>query len=109
MTVLIITSMFWFTWTTSLASLQILIAFLRNLSSPPFLIILKDLGTPDCYLGAKVGCYTINDTINTWFMSAESYLEKALPVIEERFGSLKCASLDTPAHLDYHPEMDQIF
>ena len=43
-------------------------------------------------------------------MPAELYLEKAIPVIEERFGSLKSlfpkSLLETPASPDYHPELD---
>jgi hypothetical protein len=53
------------------------------LQSDPFNYRLKDIGPPTRYLGAKVACYTLPDSgVNTWYISAESYLQKAIPVIE---------------------------
>ena len=44
-------------------------------------------------------------------MSAESYLEKAMPIIEECFGSFKNliskSRLKNPAALEYHPEINE--
>jgi hypothetical protein len=44
-------------------------------------------------------------------MSADGYLEKALPVVKERFGPLKSlftkSRCDIPAPPNYHPELDQ--
>ena len=45
-----------------------------------------------------------------WYMSAEAYLEKANPVIEERFGPLKAlfsSCIRAPASPNFHPELDQ--
>ena len=57
-----------------------------------------------------IGKYTIEGTgIQTLYMSAENFLEKALPmIIEERFGSLKTiygsnSRLGAPASPDYQP------
>jgi hypothetical protein len=59
-------------------------------------------------LGAKVGQ---QEEESTWFMSASSYLEKALSVIEECSGDLSKlfnrSSLNTPTPTDYHPETDE--
>jgi len=50
------------------------------------------------------------DGFITKFISAEDYLEKALPNIEERFGKLESlftrSKLGAPASTDYHPEID---
>ena len=77
--------------------------FIVLLSQPPFEYHLKDVGTPEQYLGAIIGYFTLdgcNGAMDTLLMSAESYLEKAIPLVEEHFGSLKSlfpkASLDTP-------------
>jgi Reverse transcriptase (RNA-dependent DNA polymerase) len=48
---------------------------------------IKDVGPPSRFLGAKIGPLTL-DGIDTWFISAEEYLMKAIPVIESRFGKL---------------------
>ncbi len=67
------------------------------------------VGPPDTFLGAKIGRYDIGD-LSTWYISAEAYLEKALPNIELRFGKLdkmfSKSRLDTPAPTDFHPEID---
>jgi hypothetical protein len=80
----------------------------RQLQEEPFNYTMKDVGPPVRYLGAKIGR---QEDENTWFMSANSYLEKALPVIEERFGDLSKvfsrSTLDAPAPTDYHPETDE--
>mmetsp|Transcript_25131 Transcript_25131/g.35992 ORF Transcript_25131/g.35992 Transcript_25131/m.35992 type:complete len:151 (-) Transcript_25131:753-1205(-) len=42
-----------------------------------------------------------------WSMSAHDYLEKAIPVVEERFGCLKQNNkITTPLPCHYHPELD---
>ena len=70
---------------------------------------LKDVGPPTRFLGAQIGRYTLG-TGDTWFISAEAYLEKAIPTVEERFGKLESlfqrSRLDTPAPTDFHPEVD---
>jgi hypothetical protein len=85
---------------------------LNALKGPPFEYRLKDVGEPTRYLGAQIGRYSLEDSVtDTWFMSADAYLDKALPIIEERFGSLKSlftkSCCDVPAPPDYHPELDQ--
>jgi hypothetical protein len=80
------------------------------LQAQPFNYVLKDVGPPKRYLGATVGPYDL-DGINTWFISAEGYLEKAIPAIEEKFGKLETlfakSKLGAPAAHDYHPEIDE--
>jgi Reverse transcriptase (RNA-dependent DNA polymerase) len=49
---------------------------------------LKDVGPPTRFLGAIIGRTTLEDGFETWYISAESYLEKAIKAIEERFGKL---------------------
>ena len=39
-------------------------------------------------------------------MSAEQYLEKALPIIKQWHGPLKHHKLDTPLPANYHPKLD---
>jgi hypothetical protein len=70
---------------------------------------LKDVGEPTRFLGAKIGPVTV-EGIDSWSISAQSYLEKALATIEETFGKLDTLFAkgrnDTPAPTDFHPEMD---
>ena len=66
---------------------------------------LKDVGTPTRYLGGIIGRYDCAGT-NTWFISAEDYINKALPIIETRHGILKQNKADTPLPGSYHPELD---
>ena len=49
--------------------------------------------------------------METWFILAEEYLAKAIPIIEENYGALKAlfkGKLDAPAAPDYHPELDSL-
>jgi hypothetical protein len=67
---------------------------------------LKDVGPPKRYLGGTIGTYDLNGT-QTWSLSAQEYLEKALPIIEKRHGSLKANNkITTPLPGNYHPELD---
>jgi hypothetical protein len=70
---------------------------------------LKDVGEPTKFLGAKIGKYT-TDCQDLWYISAESYLEKVLVAVEERFGKLDTlfarSRIDTPAPKDFHSEID---
>jgi hypothetical protein len=70
---------------------------------------LKDVGKPTKFLGAKIGKYTTNGQ-DLWYISAESYLEKLIVAVEERFGKLDSlfaqSQMDTPAPTDFHPEID---
>jgi Reverse transcriptase (RNA-dependent DNA polymerase) len=70
---------------------------------------LKDVGVPTRFLGAKIGKKMINGS-EYWYISAESYLKKALNTVEERFGKLDTlfgkSQLNTPAPTNFHPEID---
>ena len=52
-------------------------------------ISFKDVGPPTRYLGAKIGKYQLANGQETWNISAEDYLAKAIPVIEQSYGPLK--------------------
>jgi len=83
-----------------------------QLQSDPYNYRLKDVGPPTRYLGAKIERFIdCEQGINTWSISADLYLEKVLPVIEERFGSLKQLigniRSNVPADPKYHPEIDE--
>ena len=62
------------------------------------------------HLGASVGVYDVNASVggpeeSHPFMSAEAYLEKAIPVIESHF-DLSKFSAKVPQPKDHHPELD---
>jgi len=69
-------------------------------------------GTPPTrYLGAKIGKQQLENGSEAWFISAEDYLEKALPVIEATFRPLKAmfkTKLDAPppASPNFDHELD---
>ncbi len=79
------------------------------LQAPPFNYELKGVGPPTRYLGVTIGDYMLG-TYKTKYLSAEGYLEKAIPTIEERFGNLselfRKSSCYVPAPPTYHPEVD---
>ena len=79
------------------------------LQQPPHNYTLRDVGEPTRYLGANIGKYNL-DGKDTWFLSADEYLQKAIPTIEERYGKLEekfpKSKLGIPAATDYHPEID---
>jgi len=66
----------------------------------------KDVGPPSRYLGAMVGRYD-KDGHKTWYLSAKDYLSKAIPVVEEHYGTLNKCEADTPLPPHYHPEDEQ--
>lgn len=69
---------------------------------------LKDVGEPSRFLGAKIGRVVVEGK-DSWFISAQDYLEKALATIEETYGKLEQlfkTRMDTPAPTDFHPEID---
>jgi hypothetical protein len=80
-----------------------------NLLESDYKYRLKDVGPPTRFLGARIGTVTLEGQ-DTWFISAEAYLEKAIATIEERFGKLDTlfpkSKLATPAPTDFHPELD---
>ena len=81
----------------------------KTLKSGPYNYTLKDVGTPERCLGAKVGEYQLGNE-KAWYMSAELYLHHAIKEIERKWGDLsKVAnrrSLDIPANPKCHPEID---
>lgn len=73
---------------------------------------LKDEGPPSRYLGAEIGRFQLTTNLETWYMSADLYLEKTLVEVEKKWGDLKNmfknrSKLDTPAPTKFHPEVDQ--
>jgi hypothetical protein len=63
---------------------------------------LKDIGEPSRFLGAKIGCVMLGVKY-TWYISAQTYLEKALATIEESYGKLGTlfrTLTETPAPTD---------
>lgn len=52
-----------------------------TLKGPEHNYRLKNEGPPERYLGARIGCYTVNGR-DTWFMSADLYLKKAIEEVE---------------------------
>lgn len=67
---------------------------------------MKEIGEPKIYLGMTIGHYEFGDGTKSWYMSAESYLEKAIPVIEDKWGMLTNKYCETPLPYNYHPELD---
>ena len=79
---------------------------INSFAEPPYLYCLKDVGPPTRYLGAKIGRHQLDNDMETWFISAEECLTKAIPIIEENYGALKAlfkGKLDVPAAPNYHP------
>jgi hypothetical protein len=66
---------------------------------------LKGEEEPKCYLGATIDKYNLDGKI-CWSISAKSYLEKAIPTVEEEFGNLfkafdkKVVSVNARTHSD---------
>mmetsp|Transcript_12139 Transcript_12139/g.17505 ORF Transcript_12139/g.17505 Transcript_12139/m.17505 type:complete len:474 (-) Transcript_12139:35-1456(-) len=68
---------------------------------------LKDVGPPKRYLGAKIDRFELDHNCSTWSLSAQEYLEKALPIVEQRQGTLPINKAHTPLPSGYHPELDE--
>jgi len=69
--------------------------------------VVEDPGTAPCrYLGAMVGQYQFGDGSLAWSMSAEDYLTKAIPTIEEAWDEKLCRKASSPLPAGYHPEID---
>jgi hypothetical protein len=70
---------------------------------------LKGEEEPKRYLGATIDKYDLDGKI-CWSISAKSYLEKAIPTVEEEFGNLFKAfdkkAVSVPAPEKYHPKLD---
>ena len=71
---------------------------------------LKDVEEPRRYLGAMINKYDMGKN-QTWSMSAELYLKRALEEVENKWGNLsklfRKDHLDIPVPTNYHPELDQ--
>ena len=68
---------------------------------------LKDVGPPKRYLGAIIGKYELDHNCTTWFLTAQEYLEKALPIVEQKQGTLATNKVSTPLPSNCHPELDE--
>ena len=68
---------------------------------------LKGGDAPKSYLGGCIGKYMLSDNTETWYMSSNQYLERAIGIVEEKMGPLPPKKIATPLPTDYHPEMDQ--
>jgi Reverse transcriptase (RNA-dependent DNA polymerase) len=73
--------------------------------------ICKDLGEPERYLGAQVGCFNLKhgNTVvgQCWYILAEKYIKVAIKNIETRSKSkLDYAKIQLPLESNYKPELD---
>ena len=69
---------------------------------------LKNVGPPDCCLGANVDCLSehwLKENIGLGF-SAKSYIDNVVPKFEDCF-NMKFKSHKTPTTVDFHPEIDE--
>ena len=84
-------------------------AIIKVLGEETYSYLLKDVGPPVKYLGAKCGKYDLGDS-ETWYMSDETYLHHAINEVERKWGNItKIAArqdLDVPVPKKYHPELD---
>jgi hypothetical protein len=58
------------------------------------------------YLGAMIGKYQFSDGSTAWYMSAEEYLKKAIPTVEEVWDEKLYKKVSSPLPKGYHPEVD---
>ena len=61
---------------------------------------------PERYLGAMIGKYQFSDGSQAWYMSADDYLSKAIPTVEEACDEKLNKKYTSPLPPDYHPELD---
>jgi hypothetical protein len=61
---------------------------------------------PDRYLGAMIGKYQFSDGSEAWYMSADDYLSKAIPTVEEACDNKLFKKHKLPLLPDYHPKVD---
>jgi Reverse transcriptase (RNA-dependent DNA polymerase) len=71
---------------------------------------LKDVGEPTRYLGAEIGKYSFSDNLQSWYMSAKTYLQRAIIEVERKWGTVSKLfprqHLDIPMQPGTHPELD---
>jgi hypothetical protein len=61
---------------------------------------------PERYLGAMIGKHQFSDGTQAWYMSADDYLSKAIPTVEEACDEKLNKKFTSPLPPDYHPELD---
>jgi hypothetical protein len=59
-----------------------------------------------CYLGAMIEKYEFSDGSTAWYMSAEEYLKKAIPTVEEVWDEKLYKKVLSPLPKGYHLEVD---
>ena len=72
----------------------------------------KRYGTPDCYLGANIGLYTIPGNTSgkqKWYMSSDDYVANAIKNVQGKLAEANrrlCVKVSTPMTVGYRPELD---
>jgi hypothetical protein len=79
-----------------------------NLLKEHFLlkVVSDPAAQPERYLGAMIGKYQFADGSQAWYMSADDYLSKAIPTVEEACDEKLNKKYSLPLPSDYHPELD---
>ena len=68
------------------------------------------VGKPDTYLGTKIGRYTLADGSETWSMSSDLYVKRAVADVEVELKKVNQAlrtKVSTPLSSDYRAELDK--
>jgi hypothetical protein len=69
--------------------------------------VVEDPSVKPCrYLGGMIGQYTHEDGSTSWYISADDYLSKALPTVEEEWKEKLQKRVSSPLPHEYHPELD---
>ena len=72
----------------------------------------KRYGTPDHYLGANIGLYTLPQNTSgkqKWYMSSGDYVADAIKNVEGMLAEANrrlCVKVSTPMMVGYRPELD---
>ena len=72
----------------------------------------KGYGTPDSYLGANIGLYTLPGNTSgkqKWYMSSDDYVADAIKNVEGKLAEANrrlCVKVSTPMIVGYRPELD---
>ena len=72
----------------------------------------KRCGTPDGYLGANIGLYTLLGNTSgkqKWYMSSDDYVANAIKNVEGKLAEVNgqlCVKVSTPMTFGYRPESD---
>ncbi len=68
------------------------------------------VGEPDIYLGSKIRRYTLGDGTQTWAMSSDMYVKRAIADVEtelKKISQTLRSNVSTPMSSDYRPELDK--